>query len=336
MGEALISRAGGGSSGDDIIIPVTPGYHTILATVRTDKGTPMVEYPVSCLDGSSQYNYSTNDKGQVMFTCNSGSANIFINNRYNGIQYIDFDSKWTNVGAPIGQTQRVNIAVSKNNSLIEFTSSKVFSVIEDRAISNLIIIGAGGGGGQGFTDAWDGDSYGGGGGAGYMNQYNNLTFQKNNTYNFICGTGGAGGNDNSSSGGTGGTSYIVNSSYSAVGGGGGQRGQTWISPGTTNGGKGGLGNGGGLNTRIDYNDYEECYIVATNSPINFAGGGGGFGCISPHNAGGFPYGGNGGFRNKGYNGTRAGGGGGGGSRGSMHYNGGKGGNGLCRINIRFD
>lgn len=61
MGEALISRAGGGGDAEQII-PITPGYHTILATVRTDKGTPMVEYPVSCLDGSSQYNYSTNEK----------------------------------------------------------------------------------------------------------------------------------------------------------------------------------------------------------------------------------------------------------------------------------
>ena len=336
MGEALISRAGGGSSGDDVIIPVTPGYHTILATVRTDKGTPMVEYPVSCLDGASQYNYSTNDKGQVMFTCNSGSANIFINNQYNGIQYIDFDSKWTNVGAPIGQTQRVNIAVSRGNSFIEFITSKKFSVIEDRNISNLIIVGAGGGGGRGSTDNWDGDSYGGGGGAGYMNQYNNLTFQKNNTYNFICGTGGAGGNNNSADGGTGGTSYIVNSSYSAIGGTGGERGQRYISPGTTNGGKGGLGNGGSLNTRIDHDDYNECYIVATDSPVNFAGGGGGFGCRSPYNAGGSPYGGNGGYQSNGINGQRGAGGGGGGARGSSLRNGGRGGNGLCRINIRFD
>lgn len=316
MGEALISRAGGGSSGDDVIIPVTPGYHTILATVRTDKGTPMVEYPVSCLDGSSQYNYSTNDKGQVMFTCNSGSANIFINNQYNGIQYIDFDSKWTNVGAPIGQTQRMNINLNKNSNFVEFTGNKKFSTIEDRNV-NISLVGAGGGGG--FGASVDGRvQVGFGGGAGYLNSYL-IDLVKNNVYNFIVGKGGFGARNASTKfGNSGGISYIVNTNMSASGGNGGESMIGTYKYDETN-------TIGGLGSCIGG--------VGTSSPVNFAGGGGSAGGF--RNDYGFPYGGKGAQHNMAATAGSKGGGGGGGHA-SNNYSGARGGNGMMRIVIQYD
>ena len=106
MGEALISRAGGGSEAD-VVIPVTPGYHTVLVTLKDYENKALNGFNLNCKDGSTYYNYSTNDKGQVLFTCNSGSANIFLPNG----NYIDFQSSWTNVAAPIGLTSKVNINV---------------------------------------------------------------------------------------------------------------------------------------------------------------------------------------------------------------------------------
>lgn len=334
MGEALISRAGGGGDAEQII-PITPGYHTILATVRTDKGTPMVEYPVSCLDGSSQYNYSTNEKGQVMFTCNSGSANIFISNQYNGHRYIDFSNTWSNNPAPIGLTSRVNINLAQC-VFSEFTSSGLFKVSEDRMAENIILVGGGGGGsGQWYYQA-PGDDYSslwkaGGGGAGYLNQYNQVSLIKNNLYNFVAGAGGSGGNYNrngdyrTENGYAGGTSYIVNTDMSAQGGSGGRQ---------SRGGTGGLGSGGNTGRN------------GANSSVNFAGGGGGGGTNSydydQGGYGGWPYGGNGGqwdhYASSSRHGGRAGtrGGGGGGAAGNAYTAGGPGGVGLCRINLSFD
>ena len=74
---------------DEVLHPIYPldGYHKILVTYRTDKGGVVQGYNISCNDGSSTYTYSTNEQGQVLFTCNSGAANIFINNNFNGVQF---------------------------------------------------------------------------------------------------------------------------------------------------------------------------------------------------------------------------------------------------------
>ena len=112
MGEALISRAGGGEG--DAIIPVTPGYHTILVTLKDYKGDLLKDMPLNCKDGSTYYNYTTNERGQVMYTCNSGSANIlFNNNQSNGLKILGLNSCWTNIAAPIGMTNKVNITINK-------------------------------------------------------------------------------------------------------------------------------------------------------------------------------------------------------------------------------
>ena len=71
MGEALISRAGGTASEIDQIIPVVPGICTLLVTVKDSLNRPAVGIQVNCKDGSSWYNYTTNDKGHGPAWANS-------------------------------------------------------------------------------------------------------------------------------------------------------------------------------------------------------------------------------------------------------------------------
>lgn len=320
MGEAILTRST--TIPEEILNPIYPveGRHVLLVTLRDPEGQLMQNYPVLCNDGGTSYTYTTNENGQTKFSCNSGAANIYVNN-YNGeYQYLDIVARWTNVDAPIGDTSRINIGLTNGSKLYDFTSSKKFAFWKEK-VCDLYIVGGGGGGGAGDrTGSDDGDiyAYGGGGGAGYMNNYLNQNLKS--TYSFIAGSGGTAGNSGgTNSGGTGGTSYIQNTSYSAVGGSGGEGG--WYRAGP--GGKGGLGSGGtGCMDNRGGNS-------GGNSPVSFAGGGGGGGYSG---RGGSPGGGSGGI-DRGGGGSRGGGGGGGG--GTDWCWGGSGGTGLMRINIHY-
>lgn len=324
MAEAVLTRST--TIPEEVLNPIYPvnGYHVILVTVRTNERSIVQGYPVRCTDGLTNYDYYTNDKGQVKFSCNSGSANIFINNICNGITYIDFHPSWTNVGAPIGDVSRINIVLN-NQPISELLSSCSFSTIEDRTINTVYIVGGGGGGGSGgeydvSDGSWKGCG-GGGGGAGYMNNYYNKKFIRNNTYKFISGAGGHGGYapvDYSlgNNGNSGGTSYIENMNISAIGG---QGGKHYIGSKLTNA-KGGLGNGS-IATPAEMRDQDSNkFNNGANSPVTFAGGGGGSGVRSrngittiggtPYGGGGAMYKGGGGDR-KSIIGQRGGGGGGG-------------------------
>ena len=200
MGEALISRAGGGAGDSEQIIPIVPGYHTILATLLTSDNRAITNHMISCKDGSTYYNYNTNEKGQCMFTYNSGSANMFVNTTINGINYIDINNTWVNVAAPIGVSQRVNIYFDKRSGNIDIGSGS-FHIFQ-KCKANIIIEG-GGGGGSGTVYGGANTTGGGGGG----------------------GSGGGHGSWASPAsyyGGSGGTSYIQNTNMSAIGGGGGR------------------------------------------------------------------------------------------------------------------
>ena len=356
MGEAVITRQT--KIPEEVLNPIYPveGRHVIVATVKTDLGTIMQNYPVSCEDGSNSYTYKTNESGQVKFSCASGAANIFINNIVDGKQYVDFKSAWKNIDAPVGGTSRVNIAISRQTEFTEFLSNSNFTVIEDRAISSIIIVGGGGGGSSGITYDYSGDSdywwwAGAGGGGGYFNWYNNPSVQliRNNIYQFQTGIGGAaGGMDTNGS--TGGTSVIKNMNMSAIGGGGGTcyAGSRWTN--YSIGGTGGTGNGGyGGKVSRPYSDT----IPGNNgepSPLAFAGGGGGAGGYGYNPGGGYggtPYGGTGGIysprtsdpKRNSTSGTRGGGGGGGFCWGNTSADYARlasgGGNGLMRITLKF-
>lgn len=334
MAEAIITRASGEVEDP---LPISPTSHTIGVTLKDPDGKLMVNWPVTCKDGTLTYSYTTNAKGQTIFMCNSGAANIFVNNYNGSAQILDMDASWTNIDAPVGLSTKVNINLKSDTSFHDFPSNKIFEFWKDRTIDNLILVGGGGGGGV----WWKGRNYylgGCGGGSGYMSQYNNIKFNKG-IYNFVSGKGGEGGvcDSKSQPGNAGGTSYIVNTSYSANGGMGGAGEAS-----NYNMGIGGLGNGS-----------KNCYSNGDRSPVDFAGGGGAGGkyfdsANAPTNAsydcggnGGYPYGGGSPFTyltqsTHGSPGKRGGGGGGGRVYGSAGYSrGGDGGSGLMRINIHY-
>ena len=279
MGECIITRAGGG--GNDIdSIAVIPGYHSLLVSLKTADGSAITNQVINCKDGNSWYNYTTNEKGQVLFTCNSGSANLYVSNTINGITYCDILPTNMNVDTPVGQKSIVNLT-HNNQTIAEFTQSATIYILSKRN-ANVSIVGGGGGGGGAWARTrrdWEVGYSGLGGGAGYMNSY--IT-ELSNSYNFIAGSGGAGGSAvtnynnamttddyNMAIGKAGGISYIENTNMSATGGAGGRITNSYNTPAA-----GGLGNGG--------NGIQK----AGNSPVSFAGGGGGYGISwrSPYNS----------------------------------------------------
>lgn len=338
MAEAIISRS---SAAAETVVPVTPGYHTILVTLKDLDGLPMVNRIVSCKDNKTYYNYTTNEKGQAIFAVNSGYANIFVNNYFNDIQFLDILPIYKNIDAPVGLTSKINLTFDEcNKEYYEFTANKKFALLKKRN-ANLIICGGGGGGGYFITQSGQGSpstKISGGGAGGYLNQYNNITLGKRVIYNFIVGIGGAAGTYNRNNykyvkGNTGGTSYIVNTEYSAIGGNGGNTAYfgTNLSKAV-----GGLGNGAYYTWATSANGGTK-YWNGTNSSVDFAGGGGGLACeeveydgeydystsYKLNRWGGYPYGG--GWKGNNYNGTRGGGGAGG-------YAGGAG---LMRLYIQY-
>lgn len=188
MGEALISRAGGGEA--EAIIPITPGYCSLLVTLKTFDGEIIPNASLNCKDGPTWYNYTTNEKGQCLFMCNSGSANISFINRINGIQYIDVSNTNLNIDAPVGSSNRITL-IPNNVSYYQINSSKTFGILSTRTV-NLHIVGGGGGGGGSYSDYSRDQFTGGGGGAGYMNNYINTVLVKG-IYNFVAGRGGSAG-----------------------------------------------------------------------------------------------------------------------------------------------
>lgn len=214
MGEAIISRSGGGSQ--ETPIPITPGYHTIRVTLMDWNEKVVQNYKIACNDGTAFYEYTTNDKGQCLFVCNSGAANIHIRNVIDGVTIADIADSWSNVDAPVGLTADLKLNLIKGPDYVDYTGSKTFNTLIVSE-ADLDIIGGGGGGAAGdYENAEDTYIYGGGGGAGGgWNRYNNIPINRS-PLSFIAGSGGSGGkwrngskhSSDNANGGTGGTSYI--------------------------------------------------------------------------------------------------------------------------------
>ena len=316
MGEAIISRGG---AKQEQSIPILPGYHSALVTVKRNN-TPVPGVRLSCRDGSVWYNYTTNNDGQCLFMCNSGSANIYMYNTISGFQYLDFKQMSKNIDAVIGTSSKTEFIMEDGLNEFTFTTNNNFALFRDLRCDIIMI---GGGGGKAKMDDsgdWIG-SGGGGGGGGYINKANKI-FNKGN-YSLVIGTGGTAGTPTSTQGGSGGTTilkYESNGIMSANGGTGGMVSSN--GSGETNGGY--QGQDGESSTEI------------------YGGGGGGgarrfqYGPYSNGGNGGKPYGGNGGsFNNviKAENGTNGGGGGGAGGNFGVA---GRGGNGVCKLKIFYN
>lgn len=227
MGEALISRAGGGGEAE-AIIPITPGYHTMLITLRDYENKAMPNFTINCKDGSSWYNYTTNDKGQAMFTTNSGSANFTIFNNL-GARYLDFNTSYMNIDSPIGQTSRHDIVINKTTGNLHITTSGNYRFLIEQPNLKCILCGGGGGAG-GARETSDYTHMGGYGGNGYITNVNG-GYSSNVNYYITIGTGGTGGRGDGmwnyslgEDGGAGGTTtFFNNSAYGGSGGTGGNR-----------------------------------------------------------------------------------------------------------------
>ena len=269
MAEAIISRSGGGEA--EQIIPITPGYHSLLVTLKSkSSNAPLANASISCKDGERYYNYTTNEKGQCLFMCNSGAANISITDTIEGIKYFDIDNTRVNVDAPIGQSSKINIYHNDKLGVQQFNNNTNIIFLNPHVVDINIVGGGGGGSGSYlFTDNRIGDGgKAAGGGGGYINNYPDQELKARVYYNFKAGNGGSGGfvgyqrlGDEYNRygtpyiGGTGGTSIIENTSYMAVGGAGGE----FLPP---KAGVGGTGNGSIEGSSAQY------------SPVDFAGGGG--------------------------------------------------------------
>ena len=264
MGEALISRAGGGTGNggsSEPDIPALPGYHTTLITLKDYQNKAMPNYTINCKDGASWYNYTTNEKGQALFTSNSGSCNFTVFNNI-GARYLDFNTSYMNIDAPLGQTSRHNLIVNKTIGTIYLTASANYRFIIPRNNVNVTLCGGGGGGGGGvhYSDEYTTkDLTGGRGGSGYTTSPK-FNFQSNVNYYASIGSGGSGGHSDeywiyshAANGSSGGTTTFINTS--ATGGGGGEGADDiWSTPSAGAGGAGlspyGIGGSGGTG---DYN-----------------------------------------------------------------------------------
>lgn len=339
MAECIIARGG---SKQQEQIPIISDRAQILVTVKSSNNEVIPNSSVHCKDGSTWYNYTTNEKGQTLFVTNSGQCSI---TAYNfsiaeNCKYMDqLPAYSNNIDTPIGSVKKIELTL-QNRSDVEFntwSNANIFNtygywtgnykIIAHNKL-NAFLGGAGGGGGGGTYATYERSGCGGGGGG--INIINGFNVEKNSTYKIYVGVRGIGynwiQNRNGTSGGT-----TTAFGYVANGGGGGMHGAFGYDGIGIGGGSGSYfgGNGGySYEYRSDHN-----YTNGQNSNISNWGGGGGGGCVNMYgmggrsNAGG-PYGGYC-YDGNGTDGTNGGGGGGAGWTGE----GGAGGNG--KITIHF-
>lgn len=325
MAECIIARGGGRSDGSNSgLPPVVADRCSILVTVKDSAGTIINDLSVHCRDGSTWYNYHTNEKGQVLFMTNSGSANITAwNFSLNGnYKWIDQVSATQNVDALVGTSKAINLNLTKQTNQVTvpypISSNIYFNNFSGNCRTRVstrvkLFLGAGGGGGYGYNNSRD-VYYGSGGGGGGCIVRNNYTISSNRDYKFYVGAGGRGGYG-SSVGLSGGSTSGFGLSASGGGGGG-----IWH-----NEGAGGSGDYNGGNGGASYG------MSGTDSEYSGWGGGGAGNADTSAVNGGSPGGGRSSM-GQGYDGSSGGGGGACGRRSGRNNsgNGGDGGEGVIR------
>lgn len=233
MGEAMLTRAGGAGGSSEPAIPVLPGYHSILVTLRDYQGGLVKNYGISCKDGAQTYNYTTNEKGQSLFTTNSGKANFTILNNYGGVRFLDFDTTLVNKDAPLGQTSKLEIKLNKAKTTFVTASGNYKFFLAQNNLNTTLCGGGGGGGGGDWYKTDDGDNSpenGGRGGSGYLTNFKG-SFDGNMNYYISIGSGGRGGRadwqigkSHAENGTSGGSTTMNGTGKSAAGGSGGEGG----------------------------------------------------------------------------------------------------------------
>lgn len=370
MGESILTRASGTAG---TIVPVIPGYHVVLVTLKDSTGTPIPGMRVNCKDGTQYFDYLTNEKGKTMFSTNSGSINLYAPTVFpNNTIIIDHKPVYKNmIDCPVGLSSSIELKMQGYNdgeNIVFSQSGTLKSSQPPYFVQNAnyiflstsrVDLGVGGGGGGGGSGGyWDNDAYGGGSGGELRTQYG-IGISKGYIYSGWLGDGGFGGwmpsMEVQYTGQSGDSSTFLG--LSAIGGSGGGQVKA-ISPNS-----GWFGNG--------FHQYpsSDITMIHRNSNVNYGGGGGGswsflgsssnpwnyYNAINSNPAarancpffGGYPYGGNGsGNRVVFSNGVEGiqpasdgidGGGGGGGMTSKGHHmpevHGGRGGNGRIELKL---
>ena len=240
MGEALISRAGGGNGESETIVPSDQSM--VILTVQDSSGLPLSNIKVNANDAGVFYNYTTNSLGQCLFTLKSGWANFNIQNQYsNGLKFADQTSKgWYNFEATLGKRVELTAKYDIRNSG-NFSTNGNYTFLIKNSI-NVSLGGGSGGSGGSYTlyqpASYTERMYGGAGGGAQEILNRKLTIARNGIYRVSIGSQGASGSSGSgthqnghtsissypTSGKSGGTSIFNN--ISATGGGGGEAGDT--------------------------------------------------------------------------------------------------------------
>ena len=279
MGECLIAR--GQTATKNVLddIPVSGDYCSIVVLLQDSAGGPCENTKINCKDGTRWYNYTTNEAGMVLFKCNSGAANITVNNWINGIYTFDQAAFNKNYDAPVGTKRLEKLSYERLYRFNETggswasRSGKSYNGqfrVSNR-VSNIVVVGGGGSGSHGHGGGvnFSVDIAGGGGGGGAKSYLKNYEISKNQTYKVYIGCGGLITEYDDRVGKSGESTMAFG--ISANGGCAGVDGEFNTNPamggiGMYNGGNGASGG------KFYYKDYTPYH--ATNG-INGAGGGGG-------------------------------------------------------------
>lgn len=207
---------------------IQSGTAMLLLSLKYSTGEAASNISVSCDDGGTFYNYTTNSNGQILYpSINSGLANLNIRPIYsNGIMIADqISDGWYNVEVPYKKITKLDVSFKQGSNIVN--GNYVF--INSTNVSLDIAGGQGGKGGE-YTNYDAGYSWDGGCGGKAESKYiKNIAILKNKIYQAIVGKAGNIGSRgyyySSASyspagyGSSGGTSSFLG--YSATGGGGG-------------------------------------------------------------------------------------------------------------------
>ena len=215
MGEAIITRAGGGSGGSgggsSGGISPDPSLCKILVTLMNPDGSAVDNGKVRYADAAGgNYTYSTNANGKCLITTNKSSGYIHTDEEYE-----DINSANISVSTPLGEVIKKNITRTLQTSGYSIKKTANCNVKFSPLLKSIDVELCGGGGGgysgttkvnfSGQTSSVDGQLSSGPrfsgydhytseyyGGNGYTNK-STITISPDNNYPIIIGRGGRGG-----------------------------------------------------------------------------------------------------------------------------------------------
>lgn len=216
MGEAIITRAGGGSggsSGGGEFSP-DPSLCKILVTLTNPDGSAVDNGKVKYVDSAGKVSvYSTNAKGKCLVTTNQASGYL-----YNDEELIDINSQNISLSTPLGEVIKQNMNRVLQTSDFQYTITANKNIKFSSLINNVTahIVGGGGGAGCGGGYArytintasgrtWQNSCYVTGNECAGGNGYNNsklISIDSTKEYQAIIGSGGFGGSNSGSRSGT--------------------------------------------------------------------------------------------------------------------------------------